>query len=39
VDCATQKDVQILGTTPVDLTCSHWAAMADKEVELYFYKP
>jgi hypothetical protein len=40
VDCVTQKVVQILGTTPVDLTCSHWAAMADKEVELYFfYRP
>jgi hypothetical protein len=40
VDCVTQKVVQILGTTKVDLTCSHWAAMADKEVEVYFfYKP
>jgi hypothetical protein len=40
VDCSTQKVVQILGTTNVDLTCSHWAALADKDVELYFfYKP
>jgi hypothetical protein len=40
VDCVTQKVVQILETTPVDLTCSHWAALADKEVELYFfYRP
>src|SRR5882724_2140918 len=37
VDCVSQKVVQILGTTPVDLNCSHWAAMADKEVELYFF--
>jgi hypothetical protein len=37
VDCVTQKVVQILGTTNVDLTCSHWAALADKEVELYFF--
>ena len=37
VDCATQKVVQILGTTPVDLSCSHWAAFADKEVEVYFF--
>ena len=36
VDCVTQKVVQILGTTPVDLSCSHWAAFADKEVEVYF---
>jgi len=40
VDCVTQKVVQILGTTPVDLSCSRWAAMADKEVEVYFfYRP
>ena len=40
VDCLTDKVVQILGTTPVDLSCSHWAAMADKEVEInFFYKP
>ena len=40
VDCVTQKVVQILGTIPVDLSCSHWAALADKEVEVYFfYKP
>jgi hypothetical protein len=37
VDCVTQKVVQILGTTPVDLSCSHWAALADKEVEVYFF--
>jgi hypothetical protein len=40
VDCLTQKLVQILGTTPIDLTCSRWVGLADKEVELYFfYKP
>jgi hypothetical protein len=40
VDCVTQKVVQIIGDTKVDLTCLHWAAMADKEVELYFfYRP
>ncbi len=40
VDCVTQKVVQILGTTPVDLSCSRWAAFADKEVEVYFfYRP
>src|SRR5438552_6761319 len=36
VDCVTQKVVQILGTVAVDLTCSPFAVMADKEVELYF---
>src|SRR5947209_935650 len=39
VDCLSQKVVQILGTTSVDLSCSHWAALADKEVELYFFLP
>src|SRR5438477_12108291 len=40
VDCVTQKVVQILGTTPIDLSCSHWVALADKEVEVYFfYRP
>jgi hypothetical protein len=40
VDCVTQKVVQILGTTPVDLSCSRWVGLADKEVEIYFfYKP
>lgn len=40
VDCVTQKVVQILGMTPVDLTCLHFAVLADKEVEVYFfYRP
>src|SRR5437762_345875 len=37
VDCVTQKVVQILGTTPIDLNCSRWVGLADKEVEIYFF--
>ena len=37
VDCGTQKVVQILGTTPVDLPCSRWVGLADKDVEIYFF--
>jgi len=37
VDCLSQKVVQILGTTPVDLSCSRWVGLTDKEVEIYFF--
>jgi hypothetical protein len=29
-----------IGRNVTDLTCSHWAGMGDKELELYFfYRP
>lgn len=37
VDCLSHKVVQIVGTTPVDLNCSRWVGLADKDVEIYFF--
>jgi hypothetical protein len=40
VDCTTQKVVEVVGNSPVDLSCARFAVFADREVELYFfYRP
>jgi hypothetical protein len=40
VDCVTQRAVEIVGNTSIDLSCQRFAVMANKEVELYFfYRP